>query len=105
MRQNSLPKTTPCVVATIVSLDTCEPLFDVMLYGVSMSDVAVVAAPLPKQWDRWIEDGREGRRELCGAEYVRAALRRRGLDPDDFASSIFLLRDGAQERGYLRRKP
>ncbi len=101
-RVSNLPRTSPCVVVTMLNLDA-DVMFDFVLYGLSTSDVCVVAAPHPKHWDQWIEDGREGRRELCGSEYVRAALRRRGLNPDDFVSSPFLVRDGTAERGYLRR--
>lgn len=103
MKQNPLPRTNPCALVTVFSLSTMEPAFDFLLYGVSTSDLCQVAAPHPKYWEQWIDDGREGRRELCGAEYVRAALRRRGLDPDDFTSSIFMVRDAASQRRYLRR--
>jgi hypothetical protein len=97
----SLPKTTPCTVVTVFSVETAEPVFDVMLYGVSVGDVAVAAVPRERDVRQWIEDGREGRRPLCGAEYVRQALRRRGLDPDDFASSVFTIGDVDDERSYL----
>lgn len=104
MRENPLPKTSPMTIVTMFDVRTCLPVFDVMLYGVSTKDVCVVVA-IENITDaaQWVKDGREGRRELCGSEYVRAALRRRGLDPDDFASSIFAVRDGAGERQYLRR--
>lgn len=100
MKQSPLPRTSPCVVVTMLNRD-CDAVFDLVLYGLSTEDVCVVAAP--RDFERWIADGREGRRELCGSEYVRAALRRRGLNPDDFTSSPFLVRDGTAERGYLRR--
>lgn len=110
MKQSPLPRTNPCALVTVFSLSTMEPLFDFLLYGVSTSDVCtVVAGPArgqwtDEQWRRWLEDGREGRRELCGSEYVRAALRRRGLDPDDFTSSVFAVRDAASQRRFTRRR-
>jgi hypothetical protein len=83
----SLPKTTPCTVVTVFSVETAEPVFDVMLYGVSTQDVSVVAVPRERDARQWIEDGREGRRPLCGGVRAGAAKARpgprRSRDVDD----------------------
>lgn len=99
-----LPDARQCTIVTVYDVGTMQPAFDVVLYGVTTEDVCVV--PMienTRQMEQWVWEGRMGRRKLVGAEYVRAALRRRGLDPDDFTSSVFSVRDGAAQRGYLRR--
>ena len=60
---NSLPKTSPCALVTVIRLDSAGSAFDFLLYGVSTSDLCVVPAGpwSDSKWGQWIEDGREGR--------------------------------------------
>ena len=75
------------VVITVLRADTGRPAFDLVFYGVSARDLTSVAfAPdsAPPDWRP--EEPIEG-------EIVREALRRRGLDPDDYVSSPFFVRE------------
>lgn len=63
---------------TVRDVNTLEPLFDFLLYGISMSRLCSIVMsngkPMPEEF---------------GGAIVKRALKRRGLNPDNFIATPF----------------
>jgi hypothetical protein len=83
--------------ATILRRDDCAPAFDLILYDVAARELMlVVVANSDEDASALMLAGERGERRPVGSEFIRVALRRRGLDPDDYVSSPFLVREGGR---------
>jgi len=74
----------------VLRVETGEPAFDLVFYGIEPWRLTSIAEVHPDS-DFYV-----------GGALVRAALRRRGLDPDMFVSSPFLVRDEPKTYSALR---